>query len=192
MFSMTTEAERPVPGEVIQTERLELIPFTAEFLRASLDGRCAAAAELLGATLPANWPDHPDAYRLRLGQLEADPSLRRWLVRGMVLRSENRLVGHLGFHTSPGPEYLSALAPGGIEFGYTVFEADRRRHFATEAVEALMGWARTRHGITRFVVSISPANTPSLGLAAKFGFQRIGSHMDEVDGLEEIFERVVG
>ena len=32
---------------------------------------------------------------------------------------------------------------------------------------------------------------PSLGLAAKFGFQRIGSHIDEVDGLEEIFERVV-
>ena len=43
----------------------------------------------------------------------------------------------------------------------------------------------------RFIVSISPLNAPSLGLAAKFGFRRIGSHLDEVDGPEDIFERVI-
>ena len=52
-----------------------------------------------------------------------------------------------------------------------------------------MRWAREEHGVRRFVVSISPDNLPSLGLAAKLGFQTIGSHLDEIDGPEDIFER---
>lgn len=71
-----------------------------------------------------------------------------------------------------------------------MFEEYRRQGFAYEAAGALMNWARTEHGVKRFVVSISPENTPSLALAAKFGFRKIGSHIDEVDGLEEIFERI--
>ncbi len=177
--------------ETIPTDRLDLVPFTAEFLRASLAGKLAEAEQILGAILPTDWPDYPRVHRLRLSQLEADPALLCWLLRGMVLRSERRLIGHIGFHTAPGPDYLSALAPGGVEFGFDVFAPYRRCGFASEAAGALMRWARARHGVTRFVVTISPENAPSLGLAAKFGFRRIGSHVDDEDGLEDIFERVV-
>jgi ribosomal-protein-alanine N-acetyltransferase len=181
----------PDSAGTICAARIDLVPFTAGFLRASLAGRLAEAEQLLGASLPAKWPDYPPVHRLRLSQLEADPTLLRWLMRGMVLRSERRLIGHIGFHTAPGPDYLSALAPGGVEFGFEVFAHWQRQGFATEAADALMQWARREHGITRFIVSISPANTPSLGLAAKFGFRRIGSHLDEEDGPEDIFERMV-
>ena len=177
--------------ETIRSARLDLVPFEPEFLRASLAGDLVRAEQLLGAKLPADWPAPPDIYQLRLGQMEKDPSLLQWLMRGMVHRESGVLIGRIGFHTGPGPEYLRELSPGGIEFGYTVFEGHRRRGFATEAAEALMRWARMKHGITRFVVSISPENLPSRGLAAKFGFRRIGSHIDEVDGLEDIYERVV-
>jgi len=177
------------PGETIRSARLDLVPFTPEFLRASLDGNLVEAQQLLGVPLPAGWPDIPDTYRRRLGQLEADPSLQPWLMRGMVLRSTNCLIGRIGFHDAPGAAYLQELSPGGAELGYTVFEEHRRQGFATEAAEALMRWARSEHAVTRFVVSVSPANTPSLGLAAKLGFHRIGSHIDEVDGPEDIFER---
>lgn len=181
----------PRSAETILTARLDLVPFTPEFLRESLAGNLAEAERLLGSALPAVWPDSVGTFRLRLGQLEADPSLQPWLLRGMVLRATNRLVGRIGFHDRPGAESLRVLSPGAVELGYTV-EADyRRQGFATEAAEALMQWARTEHGITRFVVSISPENAPSLGLAAKFGFRRIGSHLDEEDGPEDIFERVV-
>jgi RimJ/RimL family protein N-acetyltransferase len=181
----------PDSANPIHTERLALVTFTPEFLRASLAGELAAAEQLLGAALPAGWPDYPRVHRFRLSQLEADPTLLRWLMRGMVLRSERRLIGHIGFHTAPGAEYLGVLAPGGVEFGFDVFAPWRRQGFASEAAEALMRWARTGHGVTRFVVSISPRNAPSLGLAAKFGFRRIGSHLDEEDGPEDIFERVI-
>jgi RimJ/RimL family protein N-acetyltransferase len=85
---------------------------------------------------------------------------------------------------------LRELAPGGVEFGY-VFENDRRRGYPREACEALMDWAHRSHGVTRFVVSIRPANVASLELAKRLGFDRIGSHVDEEDGPEDIFERSV-
>ena len=177
------------PSETIGSARLDLIPFTQEFLRASLDGDLAEAERLLGVTFPKVWPDSPTTCLLRLNQLETDPSLLPWLMRGMVLRSTNRLIGHIGFHDAPGAAHLRELSPGGAEFGYTVFAEHRRQGFATEAALALMNWAETANGVTRFVVSISPENGPSLGLAGKLGFTRIGSHLDEIDGLEDIFKR---
>ena len=180
-----------VVTETVSSTRLDLVPFSAEFLRASLAGNLAEAEEHLGAKLPEGWPNHPGIYGRRLAQLEADPSLLRWLMRGMVLRETGTLIGRIGFHTGPGPESLRELSPEGIEFGYTVFEGHRRCGYATEAAAALMNWARAEHGIRHFVVSISPENVPSRALAAKFGFRKIGSHIDEEDGLEEIFERIV-
>ena len=102
------------------------------------------------------------------------------------------MVGHIGFHTRPGEKYLEELAPGGVELGWTVFGRERRQGYAREAAEGLMEWARRFHGVTRFVVSISPANLASLELARRLGFKRIGSHIDEEDGPEDIFERRLG
>jgi RimJ/RimL family protein N-acetyltransferase len=98
------------------------------------------------------------------------------------------MVGHIGFHTQPGADYLRELAPGGVEYGYTVFSAFRRLGYAREACEALMRWAYQEHHVTRFVVSIRPDNMPSRRLAERFGFKRIGAHVDEEDGLEDIYE----
>jgi ribosomal-protein-alanine N-acetyltransferase len=54
-----------------------------------------------------------------------------------------------------------------------------------------MRWARETHGIRRFIVSISPDNLPSLGVAANLGFRQIGTAADEVDCLEYVFELAV-
>ncbi|MBA2345181.1 MAG: GNAT family N-acetyltransferase [Rubrobacter sp.] len=96
------------------------------------------------------------------------------------------MIGHVGFHDRPGAEYLRDLAPGGVEFGYSIFPPFRGRGFATEACAALMGWASREHNVKRFVVSISPENAPSMRIAAHFGFRKIGSHIDEEDGHEDI------
>jgi len=80
----------------------------------------------------------------------------------MVLRSARELVGPIGCHTGRHSGYPAGLAPGGIEFGCTVFEPVRRRGLAVETLEALMRWAREEYSLTRFVVSICPENSPSL------------------------------
>jgi RimJ/RimL family protein N-acetyltransferase len=178
---------------VIQTERLDLISFTPAFLRASLRRDRAEAERLLGVPLPADWPgDCERMLSLRLAQLEADAALQPWLVRAMVLRGERVMVGHIGFHTAPNPDYLLPYSPGAVEFGFSVDEPYRRRGYAREASLALMRWAHDSHGVAKFIMSISPENVASQSLAAGLGFVRIGSHIDEVDGLEEILEYRVG
>jgi RimJ/RimL family protein N-acetyltransferase len=98
------------------------------------------------------------------------------------------MVGSIAFHMAPAPEPVRPLGPGGVEFGYTIFAPFRRQGYATEACQGLMMWAQ-QQGVTRFILSVSPANEPSLRIAAHFGFVKIGAQMDEEDGLEEIYER---
>jgi ribosomal-protein-alanine N-acetyltransferase len=179
---------------VIVSDRLNLVPMTPAFLEAALRGDSSVAEEILGFAVPSAWYEMRGHMEMRLDQLRQDPSLQPWLARAMVLRGQGMagpasvMVGHIGFHTGPNPEYLRELAPGAVELGYSVFPDYRRRGYAREAVQALMDWARREHGISRFVVSISPENGPSLALARGFGFQRIGSQVDEEDGPEDIFE----
>jgi RimJ/RimL family protein N-acetyltransferase len=59
--------------------------------------------------------------------------------------------------------------------------------FASEAAEALMQWATLKHSVKSFVLSINPANEPSLRLARKFGFRKVGSVTDPEDGIEDVF-----
>jgi RimJ/RimL family protein N-acetyltransferase len=75
-----------------------------------------------------------------------------------------------------------------VELGYEVFASYRRRGYASEAVQGMMDWAGTEHEIHRFRVSISPTNEASLAMAEKLGFKQTGEQMDEVDGLEYVFE----
>lgn len=173
---------------VIHSERLDLIPLSPAFLRASLELDLAEATSLLGAELPAEWPDHPPLLRLRLKQLEAEPTLEPWLLRAMVLRSHRIMIGHIGFHEAPNPEHLREISPGAAEFGFSVYPPFRRQGYAREASIAIMDWARREQSVTRFILTIEPNNLPSQSLAAQLGFVRIGSHIDEVDGLEDILE----
>lgn len=148
---------------VIQTERLDLLPLGVPFLEAFLEGDAAGAARRLGHPLPPEW--QPQAWvSRRLAQLHADPTLEPWLLRAVILRTTGRMIGRAGFHTAPGPDYLLVVV-----------------------VAALMAWAAQEHGVRRFVLSIRPDNLPSQRIAQHFDFHKIGSHIDEEDGLEEIF-----
>lgn len=175
-------------SDALTTERLRLIPMTLAFLAASLARDAVRAESLLGLAVPAYWYTERALMHHRAGQLAKDPALLPWLVRAMGLRATGEMVGHIGFHTAPGADYLKDRAPGAVEFGYTVFEPHRRQGLAREAAAALMHWAHTTHGVTHFVLSISPYNVPSQRLAASLGFRQVGSYVDDEAGLEEVYE----
>lgn len=176
-------------GETIATARLDLVYMSQEFLEACLAGEHERAEELLGLRIPMEWHEHSALINLRLAQSIEDPDYIPWLPRAIGLRDAGVMVGYFNFHSSPGPEYLSTLSPGGIEFGYEIFAAHQRRGYAQETLVGIMEWSHRAHNMKRFVLSISPTNIPSLGLARKLGFVKIGEHMDEEDGLEDVFER---
>jgi ribosomal-protein-alanine N-acetyltransferase len=155
------------------------------FMRAVIAGDADSAAREIDADVSgAMIDDLQDFARYRLAQMEADPTVQPWLARAMVLTDPNghrRAIGAIGFHGPPDER-------GRVEIGYRVEPADRRQGFTREAVRALFDWANREHGIRTFVASISPQNDPSLALARGFGFVRVGEQMDEVDGLEYVFE----
>jgi RimJ/RimL family protein N-acetyltransferase len=161
---------------------------TPAFMEAILEGRQEEAGALLGIRLP---PDAVDSaverfMSYRLEQLRRNPDIQRWLARAIVLRDgERTMIGNVGFHGEPGVN--SASAPDALEIGYGVRAVHRRLGFASEAVVALLGWARAR-GISYFVASVAPDNEPSLAIVRKLGFVRTGEHIDPEDGLEHVFE----
>ena len=155
------------------------------FMEALVAGDTATAGRVIGAAVPDNLRDGlEDFLRYRLAQLSLDPGIRQWLGRAIVLTDRDgtrRVIGTIGFHGSPDEQ-------GRLEIGYSVQSAYRRQGIAREAVRAMLDWAATDHGIHRFIASISPDNEASLALTRAFGFVRTGEQMDEIDGLELVFE----
>ena len=171
----------------LHTERLDLLLMTPAFFAAAISGDQAQAAQLLGVSLPAEWWPVPHHTRDRVAQALQNPALQPWLERAIVLRSTQTMIGSIAFHMAHPPEPLRPLGPGGVEFGYTIFAPFRGQGYATEASAALMIWA-LQQGVRRFVLTISPDNQPSLRIAARLGFTKIGSQMDDEDGLEDVYE----
>jgi ribosomal-protein-alanine N-acetyltransferase len=176
----------------LRSARLKLIPLVPEFLRAVVERDLGQAEGILGLPLPDGLLDSTDVMSLRLKQLEVDASFLPWSLRAIALGDRGPVVGHIGCHTAPGAEYLQPHAAGAVEFGFTVYPPFRRRGYAREASMELMRWAHQEHSVTRFVLSIRPDNTASQALAAGLGFVRIGSHIDEIDGLEDVLEYRMG
>jgi RimJ/RimL family protein N-acetyltransferase len=183
---LTGARARDVPDGVpsIRTARLELVSMSVPFLEALGRADVAAATREIGAIVPEWLPVQLEHFaQYRLATLRVTPSAQPWLGRALVLTEADgtrRVIGTAGFHAPPG-------ADGKVEVGYRLDSAYRRQGYALEAVRGLFDWAAAR-GVRRFVASISPDNEASLGLAAKLGFRQVGEQIDEVDGLELVFE----
>ncbi len=70
-------------------------------------------------------------------------------------------------------------ADGTVEVGYSVLEAHQRRGYASEAVEALVGWAFGHPEVTRVIAETYPELVPSVGVLEKTGFRLIGAGSEE-------------
>lgn len=166
-------------SDPIKSERLELRLMTAEFIDAVSASDRETASGILGAELPASWPNDDDQWLLGFRRKQMDDANVEWLVRAIVRTSDDVFIGHIGFHGPP--------EDGIAEAGYTVFEPYRRRGYAEEALRALLAWATEVHGVHRFRASVSPTNDASLALVKKFGFVQTGTQWDERDGEELVF-----
>jgi [ribosomal protein S5]-alanine N-acetyltransferase len=168
-------------ADSIATPRLRLAPLTPSLLRAVAGGDLAEVERQLGARVGKGWEEGVPA-QLRLEQLAADASQQPWLVRAMVASTPRRVVGCIGFHAPPDDD-------GRVEIGYDIVVAERRKGYAREGIQALLDWAWATGRVQTCVASVSPHNTPSLALIHSFGFRHVGEQIDEIDGLELVFER---
>jgi [ribosomal protein S5]-alanine N-acetyltransferase len=167
----------------ISSERLDLPSLSGEQMEALLAGDVEAVARATGALYSPEWlGDNAGHLARRARQLRADPAIRRWLVRPIVLREGDRaVIGTINFHGPPDGR-------GMLEVGYSLLPEFRGRGYAIEAVRALFAWAKRDPVVRVFRASVSPGNDRSLHLIDKLGFVQIGDQMDEEDGLELVFE----
>ena len=171
----------------IRTRRLDLVLLT----RGWLD------AYTTGDRLPDLGFDDPHdvlrqregLVRMRSDQLAADPAQEPWLLRMMVVRSigggsrVGSAIGYANFHAPPDER-------GMVEIGYQVEAHLRGQGYGSEAASAMWEWA-AQHGARILRASIAPHNAPSIALVRRAGFRPVGEQMDDVDGLEVIWEREV-
>jgi len=173
----------------IETTRLILRRLGPDAIQAGLSGDFGTLEGRLGASVPADLLQDPAVLRYAQEQLVADADYLPWSARAIVLKDSMQMVGHVRFHSRPDPDYLRPYASNAVEFGYVIFAAYRRQRYAEEALAGLMQWAQESHGVSRFIVTIAPDNLPSRNLAAKFGFRKIGEHVDAIDGVEDVYLR---
>ncbi|MGL4207095.1 MAG: GNAT family N-acetyltransferase [Aeromonadaceae bacterium] len=167
----------------IQTPRLLLRTLDSHFLKLCLCAEQDEAADYLGCQLPARWFAQWRLMAIKLQDLKFEPDSLPWSLRAIIHKESKQMIGQIGFHTAPNPDYLRAHSCQGIELGYEVYEGWRRQGLAREALQAMLGFAKIQ-GVKRFVLSISPDNPASTGLALSFGFTKFGEQHDEEDGLE--------
>ena len=153
----------------IQTPNLNLVPHTPKDVRAQIEAMDADQK----AQLSPQWLAKARAA------IEADP----WTL-GFALfhRTTGALVGTCGFKGPPEAE-------GTVEIAYGVAPDHQGKGYATEAAEALVGYAFSS-GRVRVVCAhtFAEANA-STRVLAKCGFQLVGEVMDPEDGLVWRWER---
>ncbi len=170
------------PDETLLSPRLALIALPGPVIDDVIGSGHGAFLELTGVGYPAEWPTE-DRHVLGLRKRQiSEGDDHRWLLRAVVTRSDPTMVGRVGFHGPPD-------ADGVVEIGYRIDAPFRRRGFGFECAARLIEAAERLQAVSAVRASIAPENEPSLRIAKRLGFRLIGEQMDEIDGLELVFER---
>ncbi len=150
------------------TARLELIAMDYALARAQIEDRMKFF-EMLGVRASAAWPPplldmEAMAYtRDRLARFPEEIGWQAWAwIDPIELGGAKELVGFGGFTGQPDED-------GAVELGYSVLPAREGQGYASEAVNALIAWARHDRRVRTIV-----AHTMEDGLASQKLLQRQG------------------
>ncbi|ADG77563.1 GCN5-related N-acetyltransferase OS=Tsukamurella paurometabola (strain ATCC 8368 / DSM / CCUG 35730 / CIP 100753 / JCM 10117 / KCTC 9821 / NBRC 16120 /NCIMB 702349 / NCTC 13040) OX=521096 GN=Tpau_0930 PE=4 SV=1 [Tsukamurella paurometabola] len=126
-------------------------------------------------------PESLRLWRMRDRQIAADPASAEWITGAILDTDRDLVVGRAGYHGPPDGN-------GTVEIGYAVDPEYRRRGYARAALEFLLARAGSDPSVRTVRATVSPDNTASSSLIAQYGFVEIGTQIDEVDGLELVYE----
>jgi RimJ/RimL family protein N-acetyltransferase len=171
-----TRDHAPVDLPSILTDRLELVPITADLVRAVLANDRARCEALIEARFPDDWPGRvfvERAFTIDLEAVLAKPEVRLWGDRVLVTRHGARqVVGSIIFHGHPRETGRASLA-------YGVERASQGRGFATESVRACVAWALEQGEVKAVEATTTPWHRASIRVLLKAGMRQI----DTVDHL---------
>ncbi len=159
--------------------RFVLLP--ADCLAALLESDLQRASSIVGVELPTEFLDGQWLWQIRLDQMRQDPTSAPWLARATVRVRDGTVIGRAGFHGPPDDS-------GMVEIGYEVNPAYRGQGLGKATARALIDEAWSSPRVHRVRASVCPDNAPSLAIVRGLGFEQVGEQIDEIDGLELVFE----
>lgn len=131
----------------------------------------AAAQQIMGATIPASWPQHPEAIQFTLAALDERPEEADWWMYVFIDRGLASLIGSGGFK-GPSQE-------GIVEIGYEIAPGFQGRGYATAAAGLLVRRAALLDASIRFVDAHTlPEENASCSVLRRAGFARVGDPAD--------------
>jgi RimJ/RimL family protein N-acetyltransferase len=155
---------------MIETERLIIKPLTYEQLTKNVRLDNSLETELdLNATSRTISADLKEALEQTILPNVAD-SNKNYLfstIWTLISKADNKMVGDLCFVGEPD-------ADGVIEIGYGTYEEFRKRGFMTEAVGAMIKWAKKQPDIRTIIASTDKTNVDSYSVLQKNNFQKSG------------------
>lgn len=149
----------------VESARLKIIELTTREMQLLLDNY-----QGLEAALGLPQTEQKLARRLRpviahnISFVQNAPDSHTWYTYWVVvLKSENRLIGGLGFKGPPDER-------GEVEIGYGMDDAERNKGYMTEAVAAMVQWALSQPSVRIVRAETANTNVPSMRVLQKVGF----------------------
>ncbi|HEV2583768.1 MAG TPA: GNAT family N-acetyltransferase [Ktedonobacteraceae bacterium] len=152
--------------QILETQRLKLLPFTLELKKATLAER-ARLTEMLAVKIPDDWPgaDLLEALPFFIEGMEKDAAGLVW--DGIIIqKAEQIAIGGIGFHGGPDEA-------GMVEIGYNIIPAYEGQGYATEMARCVIDWAFHTPGIQVITAECLDDNIGSIRVLEKVGMRRL-------------------
>lgn len=162
-----------IPRVVIRTARLELTPLDVASARALVD-----TGEVGGRRRAEGYPTDSTlvAASMVVTAAAAGRDLGPFTTYQIVRQSDATIIGDCGFHGPPDEN-------GSVVIGYGIAESASGHGFASEALEALIGFALLQSGVKRVV-----ADTTRSNYASRRVMEKAGMRLVRADGELLVFE----
>jgi RimJ/RimL family protein N-acetyltransferase len=150
---------------VLRTARLDLVLLEPEPARA-----LATGTNPDGHTWAPGYPLAASLLYAELTTAAADGGrpLGAFGTYQIVRREDDAVIGDAGFLGPPD-------ATGAVHLAVVITELARGRGYATEAVSALLDWARGQDGLTCVLADTTRSNRASRRLLERVGMHRVGT-----------------
>jgi RimJ/RimL family protein N-acetyltransferase len=152
----------------LETKRLQLIPFTLDLKKATMNDR-ARLVEMLGVYIPEHWPgpDLAEDLPTFVENMEKAPSEPAWDWIAIHILDQG-VIGGIGFMGGPDKD-------GIVEVGYDIVPEYRNQGYATEMARSLIAWAFQETGIKVVTASCLNDNIGSIKVLENIGMHRLES-----------------
>jgi RimJ/RimL family protein N-acetyltransferase len=92
-----------------------------------------------------------------------------------------KIIGSAGFHNLPDEN-------GMIEIGFGIDAAFQNKGYGKQLLHGMWNWVVKEPKVKTLRYTVSPSNLISQQIIKKLEFNLVGEQIDDIDGVEEIYE----